>query len=264
MTRLTRDALTDWRAPGRLAARRTLRSTTSVRGAGAEYFVVPAAALVPLPDAIDDATAAQLVAMPLSALLLLETLQVEPGQWIVQNAANGAVGKALAMLAQARGVRVLNLVRREAGIAEMAAVGIGDTVCTAQDGWKARARELLDGQRPKAAVDSVGGEASAVLLGLLGEGGLLVSFGSMTGQPMQLPSGELIFKQATVKGFWGIPASKALAAADRQRLMGELLRRAAAGELQLPVAAVHALEDIGAAVADSLAVGRAGKVLLRA
>ena len=240
-------------------------TTAGARGAWAEYFVVPAASLVPVPDAIDDASAAQLVAMPLSALMLLEMLDVAAGDWIVQNAANGAVGKALAMLARARGVNVLNLVRREEGIEEMAAQGIGNTVCTMHEGWKAQARELMGGARPKAAVDSVSGPASGVLCSLLGENGLLVSFGSMTGESMQIPSGELIFKQITVKGFWGTPASKALSSQDRRRLMGELMQRAASGELQLPVAATYGFEDIGQAVLDSLTPGRAskGKILLR-
>ncbi len=240
-------------------------TTAGARGAWAECFVVPANSLVPVPDAIDDASAAQLVAMPLSALMLLEMLDVAAGDWIVQNAANGAVGKALAMLARARGVNVLNLVRREEGVAEMAAQGIGNTVCTMHEGWKAKARDLMGGSRPKAAVDSVSGPASGVLCSLLGEGGLLVSFGSMTGESMQIPSGELIFKQITVKGFWGTPASKALSSQDRRRLMGELMQRAASGELQLPVAATYGFEDIGQAVLDSLTPGRAskGKILLR-
>jgi NADPH2:quinone reductase len=240
-------------------------TTASARGAWAEYFVVPAHNLLPVPDAVDDATAAQLIAMPLSALLLLEMLKVPPGEWIVQNAANGAVGKALAMLGQARSVNVLSLVRREAGVADMHAYGIGNTVCTAADGWKAQVRELLGGKRAVAGIDSVGGADSGVLAALLGEGGVLVAFGSMTGEPMQIPSGELIFKQLQVRGFWGIPAMKALTPQDQRRLMGELLQRAASGELRLPVAAVHGLDDVAAAVRASETAGRAsqGKILLR-
>jgi NADPH2:quinone reductase len=240
-------------------------TTASARGAWAEYFVVPAHNLLPVPDAVDDATAAQLIAMPLSALLLLEMLKVPPGEWIVQNAANGAVGKALAMLGQARSVNVLSLVRREAGVADMHAYGIGNTVCTAADGWKAQVRELLGGKRAVAGIDSVGGADSGVLAALLGEGGVLVAFGSMTGEPMQIPSGELIFKQLQVRGFWGIPAMKALTPQDQRRLMGELLQRAASGELRLPVAAVHGLDDVPAAVRASETAGRAsqGKILLR-
>ena len=99
-------------------------ASSSGRGTWAEYFTTPARMIVPMPDGIPDETAAQLMAMPLSALMLLESLALAPGAWIVQNAANGAVGKALAMLGEARGLHVANVVRREDGIAELAALGI--------------------------------------------------------------------------------------------------------------------------------------------
>lgn len=41
--------------------------------------------------------------MPFSAISLLDYLNVQPGQWIVQNTANGMVGRMLAQLASARG-----------------------------------------------------------------------------------------------------------------------------------------------------------------
>lgn len=102
-------------------------AVAGVHGTWAEYFLAPARQLVPVPDAIPDDVAAQLIAMPLSALMLLEFLQVAPGQWIAQNTANGAVGKTLAMLASARGVHVLNLVRRDAGVQELS--GLGSPMC---------------------------------------------------------------------------------------------------------------------------------------
>ena len=238
-------------------------ATASAHGTWAEYFTVSARTLVPMPDAIADEIAAQLIAMPLSALMLLESLQVEPGQWIVQNAANGAVGKALAMLAAARGLRVLNLVRRDAGVAEMRALGIDHAVSTAHDGWKQQARAILGPSLARAAVDSVSGKASADLLSLLGDGGTLVSFGAMTGEAMQLSPGDLIFKEATVKGFWGSKASQALSNPDKARLIGELIQRALAGQLQLPVDAVYGLDEIAEAAAASLQPARKGKILLR-
>src|SRR3546814_1864698 len=50
-------------------------AAASGRGKWAEYFVAPARMVIPMPDAIADETAAQLVATPLSALMLLEFLQ---------------------------------------------------------------------------------------------------------------------------------------------------------------------------------------------
>ena len=68
-------------------------ASASAQAAWAECFISPAAKLVPVPDALPDEAACQLLAMPLSALMLLEDMRLQPGQWIVQNAAYGAVGK---------------------------------------------------------------------------------------------------------------------------------------------------------------------------
>ncbi len=238
-------------------------AVAGVHGAWAEYFVAPASALVPVPDAISDEAAAQLIAMPFSAISLLEFLDVKRGDWVIQNTANGAVGKILARLATARGVHVVNLVRRDAGVDELAAVGIGNVVSTATEGWQDRVQAITGGASIRAAVDSIGGKASKDLLSLLGDNGLLVSFGTMDGEPMQIPSGDLIFKQAVVKGFWGSKVSESMPRDTKIRLIGELLRLVATGELDLPVEAVFAFEQITDAVHASLAPGKKGKVLLK-
>ena len=238
-------------------------AVASVHGTWAEFFLAPAGGLVPVPDAIGDEAAAQLIAMPFSAISLLDFLNVEAGDWVVQNTANGAVGKTLAMLARARGVNVVNLVRRDAGVEELAALGIANAVSTATDSWKDKVRTITGTAPIRAAVDSIGGTASRDLIELLGENGLLISFGTMAGEPMQIPSGEVIFKQAIVKGFWGSKVSAAMPVQKRIALIGELLKLVAAGELKLPVEAVIPLDQISAAVRASLTPGKAGKVLLR-
>lgn len=238
-------------------------SVASVHGSWAEYFLAPAAGLVPVPDSISDEAAAQLIAMPFSAITLLDFLEVASGDWVIQNTANGAVGKTLAMLAAARGMHIVNLVRRDAGVEELAALGIANAVSTATDGWQDRVRAITGDAPIRAAVDSIGGQASAELLSLLGEDGLLVSFGTMAGEPMQISSGNLIFKQAVVKGFWGSKVSAAMPAEAKRRLLGELIRLVASGELKLPAGAVFGLDQVADAVRASLTAGKAGKVLLK-
>ncbi|HVL63308.1 MAG TPA: zinc-binding dehydrogenase [Microbacterium sp.] len=232
-------------------------------GVWAEYFVAKAAGLIPVPDAISDETAAQLVSMPFSALALLDSLDLEPGDWMVQNTANGAVGRLVAQFAPARNINVLGLVRRDAGIDELSALGIHHIVSTESADWRARAAEVLDGAEPRAAVDSIGGKAAGELLSLLGEGGTLVSFGAMESGLLQISSGDLIFKQATVRGFWASTVSRTMDAATRGRLFGELLERVGSGDVPLPVEAVYPFEQARDAAAASAVPGRAGKILLR-
>lgn len=239
-------------------------AVASVHGTWAEYFLAPAQGLIPVPENMADEVAAQLIAMPFSAIALLEFMQVNRGDWIIQNTANGAVGKTLAMLAKARGIHAINLVRRDAGVAELAEAGIDQAVSTAQPGWQEQVRAMIGTHSIRAAVDSIGGAASGELLALLGEDGLLVSFGTMAGEPMQVSSGDLIFKQAVVKGFWGSKVSAAMQSETKRRLIGELIQRIASGELQLPVEAIYDLSEVAQAAAASLQPGRKGKVLLRA
>ena len=80
---------------------------------------------------------------------------------------------------------------------------------------------------------------------------------------LQISSGDLIFKGATVKGFWASTVGKTVDAATRGRLFGELLQRIGSGEVPLPVEAVYPFEEARAAAAASAEPGRAGKILLR-
>ncbi|KQR53489.1 hypothetical protein ASF88_00975 [Leifsonia sp. Leaf336] len=232
-------------------------------GVWAEAFVAPAGALIPVPDGLSDEVASQLVAMPFSALSLLDFLEVKPGEVVLQNAANGAVGRLAAQFALERGEKVIGLVRRRHDVDELTAQGIPNLVATSDDDWRDRVRALADGAPIAAAVDSVGGESSGDLLSLLAENGTLVSFGAMGSDGMRLSSGDLIFKQATVKGFWGSKVNAAMAPAKRGELFGELIRAASTGAITLPVEGVFGFDQVREAVEVAARSGRTGKVLLR-
>ena len=231
--------------------------------AWAEYFLAPAARAIPLPDSIGDAIGCQISAMPLSALMALEDMGAKPGDWIAQNAATGAVGKTLAKIARAKGVRVLSLVRRPEAVGELAALGIGDAVSTSDPKWRAQAREIVGAGKIVAALDSVGGEDSGHLLGLLAENGLLLTFGAMGNKPMMLNPGELIFKQATVKGFWASKRSGTTSREDLGRMLRELMGYAASGVIDLPIDKAFTLEEAGAAARASAEPGRGGKIAFK-
>ncbi|MFT7772183.1 zinc-binding dehydrogenase [Roseateles sp.] len=238
-------------------------ATAAAQSAWADYFLSPAAKLVPVPDALSDEAACQLLAMPLSALMLLEDMKLQSGQWIVQDAANGAVGKVLATLAAARGIGVVNLVRREAALADLAAAGIANGVATDTPGWQERAKAAAGGTPIVRAIDSIGGEAAGQVLSLLAENGELISFGSLTFKPLVINGGDLIFKQAVVRGFWGSKRLAATAPTELARMIGELARQVASGALKLPVGGVFGLADAAAAMTAAEQTGRAGKILLK-
>ncbi len=233
-----------------------------VRGAWAEYFTAPAKNVLPLPDAISDEAGAQLIAMPFSALSLLETLQARKGDWVVQTASNGAVGKIMAVLAKARGINLLSLVRRDEAVKELEDLGIANVLSTSQADWMDKAKALIGSAGATSAIDSVGGDLAANLVELLGVDGELVVFGTATGTPMPLSSGALIMKHITVKGFWGARVSKEMAPEERVRLITELVQLAVSGELKLTNGGIYPLDRVTEAVKAALTPGRSGKVML--
>lgn len=238
-------------------------ATGGTFGVWAEEFIARAGALTPVPDGLPDEQAAQLVSMPFSAISLIDSLDLQPGDWLVQNAANGAVGRMVAQIGRARGINVLGLVRREAAVAELAAQGIDRVVSVDVEGWRDRVAEITGGAAITAGVDSVGGHSSGQVLSLLGENGTLVIFGAMEAPKVQLSSGDIIFRQLTVKGFWGSTVSATMDAAHRGELFDELARLLSSGALTLPVSETFPLDEIAAAVGATLSAGRVGKVLLR-
>src|SRR5690606_7347608 len=107
------------------------------------------------------------------------TIGAEPGQWIAQNAASGAVGRLVAQFAVSRGVKVLGLVRRSDAIAELAKSGITNIVATDQADWREQARLMTGGEPVVHGVDSVGGSATGDIIDVLADGATLTLFGGM-------------------------------------------------------------------------------------
>ncbi|HEY4198987.1 MAG TPA: zinc-binding dehydrogenase [Devosiaceae bacterium] len=229
----------------------------------AEYFVAGAASLIALPDAVPDETACQLIAMPISAFRLVEELEVKAGDWIIQNAANGAVGKMLAGFAAERGINVVNLVRRDAAIAELQEVGIGNAISTEQDGWEERIRDLTKGAPIVRGLDSIGGDGPDALLSVMADESVLYFFGALSGRKLRITPANVLFKRATIKGFWAAKPSTLVSPQAIGAMIGELVRRAASGQLRLPVAEVFPLAQAAAAAGASDEPGRRGKIALR-
>lgn len=238
-------------------------SVANVHNTWAEYFTAPADFVFAIPDSIDDKMAAQLIAMPLSALMLLEDLNLQYGQWVIHNAANGAVGTTLAILAANRGINTINLVRRDDAKDKLAKLGLKNNVSTSDDDWQDQVKAIVGEQRIIAAIDAVGGKASGELQSLLGENGTIVAFSALSGEPMALNSGGLIFKNQTAKGLWGTDTSVNMNHQNKQRLINELIERTTDGKLQLPVDHVYDLSEVTKAVSDEVQSNKNGKVLLK-
>lgn len=228
----------------------------------AEYFTTPANTAVLVPPTMPDDIACQLLAMPLNSYLLFEALNTKPGDWIIQTASNGAVGRVVVQLAKSRKVNVISLIRRDDGISEMEALGAEHVLSTENNNWIARVPQITGGAPIKGAIDSVSGPITLPLANLLAPGGLFLSFGAMSQKPIVLDPGSLIFGGITVKGFWGSAWIEQASSADKLRVIGEVIRLVNNGTIKLGVEAEYDLANVKEAVTRSDQSGRIGKVLL--
>src|SRR5260370_32276848 len=102
-------------------------------------------------------------------LILRQNPRLEPGDWVVQNAANSGVGRSLIALAKARGFRTINLARDESTFADLTASGADIVHLDDAAGAEDIRREIGDA-RIALAVDSVGGDGVGRLCDLLSDG----------------------------------------------------------------------------------------------
>ncbi|MBE2899056.1 zinc-binding dehydrogenase [Pasteurellaceae bacterium 20609_3] len=219
-------------------------AVAGAQGTWAERFNIPAALAVPLSDAISDEMAAQVLSMPMSSLLVLKQLNVKPRQWLALNAGTGMIGRTVARIAQAQGIHVLSLVRRQSAVAELLADGILHPLATDEANWPEKARAITQGEPIVAAIDSVGGQSSLELSALLADGGTLLSFGTASAEPMALSSADLIFRGITVRGFWGSQAARALSVSEKQQAIKALFGYLQSGIIRLTTQAIFSLSDV--------------------
>ncbi len=225
-------------------------------------MVVPAADVVPLPDGLDRFQAAMLTVNPATAWRMMhDFVKLAPGDWIVQNAANSGVGRAVIGLARALGWKTLNVVRRESLGDELRAAG-ADVVVTEECDLRKESKSLCGGVRPRLALNAVGGQSALNIANSLAPRSTMVTYGAMSKQALKIPNGLLIFQELKFEGFW-LKRWRERAGNDaRQETYAALAAHLKAGTLFTPAHAVFPLARAAEAVAAAGEETRGGKVLL--
>lgn len=153
-------------------------------GAYADARVLPADRLIPLPDDIDDVTAAGAMLKGMTAeYLLRRTFTVKPGDTVLVHAAAGGVGLIAAQWLRAIGATSIGTVGSEAKAELARAHGIDHTILYRSDDFVARVKELTGGRGVDVVYDAVGKDTLARSMDCLRPRGMLVSFGNASGKP---------------------------------------------------------------------------------
>lgn len=231
-------------------------------GSWSTHVVAEATRLVPLPNEADPLQLAMMtINPPTAALLLSEFVTLRPDEWVIQNAANSAVGLYLVQLARYRGHRTVDVVRREDATAVVREAG-GDLVLVDGDDLAERVAEATGGAEIRLGIDAVGGTATGRLADCLCDDATLVNYGRLSDAPCTVRAEAFVFRNLTLRGFWLASWFRHTPEEQRAALVGEIAGLIATGKLFAPIHATYDVSEIKEAVAAAARGGRSGKILI--
>ncbi len=219
--------------------------------------------LIALPDGVPLEEAAILSVNPCTAYLMLrEFVALQPGEWVIQNAANSNVGLCAVQIAKAQGLKTLNVVRRSEAAEMLRSYGAEHVFLDHEEELIPSVKAMTGSQRPRLALNAVGGESALRLANCLASGGVHVTYGAMGRVPTKIPAGLLIFKDITFRGFWVTRWKEQASRQAVQEMINELAGMARMGQLNSEVEKIYPLDEITAAVRHASQSQRRGKILL--
>ena len=231
-------------------------------GSYAEVRIAPADRLVPLPDAIDDTTAAAIMLKGLTAHYLLHrTFPVEAGQTILIHAAAGGVGQLACQWARHLGVTVIGTAGSEEKAKIARAAGCQHVILYRQEKVPDRVREITGGKGVPVVYDSVGKDTFSDSLDCLSMRGMMVSYGNASGpvpaiEPNELSTRGSLFLTRPTLLHYVMERAELLANA------AELFEVIASGAVKASIGQTYPLAEAGRAQADLEARKTTGSTLL--
>jgi NADPH:quinone reductase len=233
-----------------------------VLGSYAEYAVVPAWKLVPLPANVDARSAAALMLQGMTAHYLTHsTYALQPGQTALIHAAAGGVGLLLVQMAKNLGATVIGTVSTEAKAALAKQAGADHVISYNRTDFAAEVKTITRGGGVHVVYDSVGQSTFAKSLDCLRPRGYLALFGQSSGPVPPFDPGILAAKGSL---FLTRPSLNhyMLDRAELLQRAADLFAWTASGKLKLRIEKTFPLSEAAEAQRQMEARKTTGKVLL--
>jgi len=233
-----------------------------IPGSYAEYAVVPAAKLAPLPPKIDAKTAAGLMLQGMTAhYLTRSTYPLKRGETALVHAAAGGVGLLLVQAAKIAGAHVIGTVSTEAKAQLAKEAGADEVILYTQADFLTEVKRLTDGRGVDVVYDSVGATTFDKSLDCLRPRGYLVLFGQSSGPVAPVNAailgtkGSLFLTRPSINHY-------TLTRAELLERANDLFNWTATGKLKLRIERTYSLKDAAEAQRQLEARKTTGKVIL--
>uniref|UniRef100_A0AC34FQW7 Enoyl reductase (ER) domain-containing protein n=1 Tax=Panagrolaimus sp. ES5 TaxID=591445 RepID=A0AC34FQW7_9BILA len=222
-----------------------------------EYDVVEDENLIKIRSDIDLISAATLLINPPTAYVMLKHfVELNPGDYIIQNSANSGVGRAVIEIAHAWGYKSINLIRDRPNVDELKEdlKNIGANFVFTEEEFRKENRKISAEYDIKLALNGVGGRSALAISAVLAPGGTIVTYGGMSKKPAEIPTSAFVFKG--IRAF-GVAVGKWMCIEENRPL--DLILQ---GKLHPPPVETHDLENFHAAIDQTLEGKNRKQVLL--
>src|SRR5512147_68122 len=154
----------------------------SVQGSYAEFAIVPAKRLIPVPDGVDIQQAAAVMLQGMTAHYLTHsTYPLKEGETTLVHAAGGGTGQLLVQVAKRCGARVIGTASTEEKAALAREAGADEVILYTQTDFETEVKRLTNNTGVDVVYDSVGKDTFDRSLNCLRPRGYLVLFGASSG-----------------------------------------------------------------------------------
>ena len=196
-----------------------------------------------------------------AALMLRNYVELQSGDWIIQDAANSGVGHCVIRLAAKSGIKTINVVRREQLVSPLMEIG-ADAVLVDTGNLSEQVKQITEGAGVRLAIDAVAGNTSLQLAEGLADGGVMVNYGMLSGEPCMVQPDWIVFRHLTLTGFWLATQLRDMPREQIESLYRELIDDISQGVLDVPIAATYNIDEIKDALEHASREKRQGKILV--
>ena len=230
-------------------------------GTWREYVCVPAALVIPVPDAMPDEVACQAFVNPMTAYGMIEKSGLKAGEWLLITAGASAFGKFAIQMAKAKGIKVAATVRHDAQKAVLQELGADLVINSETEKLQKVIPEFTEGG-VHVIFDAVGGLLGAKALASLRPKGRMMVFGALALDNMSINSGLLIFRDLKIEGFWLSTWIEEMPESDRAKAFRNVFGFLMKEDSKIDVEGKFTLDQFKEALAAYDTPGRNGKILL--
>lgn len=230
-------------------------------GSYTDYAVVPVPKLVPVPDEVDDRSAAAALLQGMTAHYLTHsTYPIQAGDTVLIHAAAGGIGSLLTQVARGLGAYVIGTVSTEAKAQLAREAGANEVILYTQADFEEEVRHVTNGEGVAAVYDNVGKMTFEKSLNCLGRRGYMILYGQSSGlvpsvEPARLASKSLFLTRPMLFDY----------ISDRQSLLArakDVLSWIGTGKLRPHIWRTYPLAEAAQAHRDLESRASAGKLLL--